>query len=201
MKEKERIKIDAENRAKEAAAEKKKAKDDEREKRKKEAEEEKQNKETRKKRRNNDTRQSYRQLNQQSDEEESTVEQIKIRLLDGPAFKTIPDEFKSLSVFHHPIYLIKDFSFRNVNILNSYASTKLLKNNLICLIQCKPLTQIEINIQGSNKFWHTLDARIEGVMLEYTPFDTMVSRITNFLMRASEIDYSKLITCDFLWLY
>ena len=85
--------------------------------------------------------------------------------------------------------------------MKSYASTKLLKNNLIYLIQCKPLTQIEINIQGSNKFWHTLDARIEGVMLEYTPFDTMVRRITFFLMLVSEIDYLKPITCDFMWLY
>jgi len=116
LQEKERIKIAAENRAKEAAAEKKKAKDDEREKRKKEAEEEEKIKETRKKKKHNDVRQSFRQLNQHSDDEESTIEQIKIRLLDGPAFKTIPDEFKSLSVFHHPIYLIKDFSFRNVNI-------------------------------------------------------------------------------------
>ena len=96
---------------------KNKAKDDEREKSKKEAEEERKIKATRKKQKKNESHQSYRQFNQYSDEEESTIEQIKIRLLDGPTFKTIPDEFKSLSIFHHPIHLIKEFSFSNVNMI------------------------------------------------------------------------------------
>jgi hypothetical protein len=176
LREKERIKIDAEKRSKDAAAEKKKAKDDEREKRKKEAEEERKTKDTRKKQKKNESHQSYRQLNQYSDEEESTIEQIKIRLLDGPTFKTIPNEFKSLSIFHHPIHLIKEFSFSNVNMI--FMKLFRLQNKLkklLLLIQCKPLTKIEINIQDSKKFWHTLDARIEGVMLEYTPCNTMVT--------------------------
>lgn len=55
-------------------------------------------------------------LNQNMDEDEDDMinEQVKIRVLDGPNNKFVPEEFKNSLVFHHPIRLIKDWSFNNV---------------------------------------------------------------------------------------
>jgi hypothetical protein len=41
-------------------------------------------------------------------------------------------------------------------------------------IKCKAGKQIVINIQDMSGFFHTLDARIEGTIIEYTPTNTMV---------------------------
>ena len=116
LREKERIKIASEKRAKDAAEEKQRVKDTQKEKRKKEADEERLNRELKKNQKKKDNRQNFSQIFQGSDDDEDTIEQIKIRLLNGPNSKQIPDEFKNLSVFHHPISLIKNWSLNNVNI-------------------------------------------------------------------------------------
>jgi hypothetical protein len=60
--------------------------------------------------------------NDENDDDElnMTTQQIKIRILNGSNFKAVPDEFKNSVVFHHPIHLIKDWSFNDVNSLKYF---------------------------------------------------------------------------------